>query len=210
MRVVEAVRRLPQPCRFGIHFHMASSNIGVQHWRHLFSSMLRWCRSIQKLSGRELELLDLGGGWFPDDAQSADPTLFREAVKAVSEQLPSIREVITEPGKALAQPSTALAMQILEVRRMSDARCEAVVDASIAELPMHFFHPHRILYKGRKSDVWRQLGRGKAALLGRLCMEHDIVANEVGLPDDAQAGDYLIFCDAGAYDRSMSYVFGRG
>jgi diaminopimelate decarboxylase len=23
-------------------------------------------------------------------------------------------------------------------------------------------------------------------------------------------GDVLIFCDAGAYDRSMSYVFGRG
>jgi diaminopimelate decarboxylase len=101
-------------------------------------------------------------------------------------------------------------MQILEVRRMSDDRCEAVVDASIAELPMHFFHPHRILYKGQNSDVWRQLGRGKAALLGRLCMEHDIVATEVGLPDDARAGDYLIFCDAGAYDRSMSYVFGRG
>jgi diaminopimelate decarboxylase len=210
MRVVEAVRRLPEMCRFGIHFHMASSNIGVQHWRHLFESMLRWCRSIQKLSGRDVEVLDLGGGWFPDDPRSADTPLFREAVWAVAEQLPMVREVIMEPGKALAQPSTALAMQILEVRRMSDDRCEAVVDASIAELPMHFFHPHRILYKGQNSDVWRQLGRGKAALLGRLCMEHDIVATEVGLPDDARAGDYLIFCDAGAYDRSMSYVFGRG
>jgi diaminopimelate decarboxylase len=41
-------------------------------------------------------------------------------------------------------------------------------------------------------------------------MEHDIVATKVALPEGARAGDLLIFCDAGGYDRSMSYVFGRG
>jgi diaminopimelate decarboxylase len=41
-------------------------------------------------------------------------------------------------------------------------------------------------------------------------MEHDVVATNVELPEGAQVGDVLIFCDAGAYDRSMSYVFGRG
>ena len=93
---------------------------------------------------------------------------------------------------------------------MSDDGCEVVVDASIAELPLHFFHPHRILYRGSDSLVLRQLGRGKTTLLGRLCMEHDIVGTDVELPREAAAGDYLIFCDAGAYDRSLSYVFGRG
>ncbi len=47
-------------------------------------------------------------------------------------------------------------------------------------------------------------------MLGRLCMEHDIVASNVELPETAQVGDVLVFCDAGAYDMSMSYVFGRG
>jgi diaminopimelate decarboxylase len=41
-------------------------------------------------------------------------------------------------------------------------------------------------------------------------MEHDIVASNVKLPETAEVGDVLVFCDAGAYDRSMSYVFGRG
>jgi diaminopimelate decarboxylase len=41
-------------------------------------------------------------------------------------------------------------------------------------------------------------------------MEDDIVARNVELPESAQVGDVLVFCDAGAYDRSMSYVFGRG
>ncbi len=75
---------------------------------------------------------------------------------------------------------------------------------------MHFFQPHRILWKNARSGEWQMLGRGETQLLGRLCMEHDIVARNVALPEGARVGDVLIFCDAGAYDRSMSYVFGRG
>ncbi|HEX9930659.1 MAG TPA: hypothetical protein VGB02_19140 [Pyrinomonadaceae bacterium] len=101
-------------------------------------------------------------------------------------------------------------MRILEIQEHEDESVEAVVDASIAELPMYFFYPHRILCKDVRTGMWQALGRGKAHLLGRLCMEHDIVATNVELPEGVGVGDTLVFCDAGAYDRSMSYVFGRG
>jgi diaminopimelate decarboxylase len=104
----------------------------------------------------------------------------------------------------------ALAMRLLEFDETEEEIKEAVVDGSIAELPMHFFQPHRILHKDARTGEWRPLKRGKTQLLGRLCMEHDIVARGVELPEDARVGDVLVFCDAGAYDRSMSYVFGRG
>src|SRR5690606_24339821 len=105
-------------------------------------------------------------------------------------------------------------MRILEIQdpeagRDGDGR-EVVVDGSIAELPMYFVHPHRILHQAAGSDSWQPIGRGKAQLLGRLCMEHDVVATNVALPEGARAGDLLVFCDAGAYDKSMSYVFGHG
>jgi len=127
----------------------------------------------------------------------------------VPDFLPHVRQIFSEPGKALAQPSMALAMQILEIRK-SGAYSDVVVDGSIAELPMYFFYPHRILSRDKDSGSWQSLGRGNSRLLGRLCMEHDIVASNVALPQSAEAGDILVFCDAGAYDRSMSYVFGRG
>jgi diaminopimelate decarboxylase len=41
-------------------------------------------------------------------------------------------------------------------------------------------------------------------------MEHDILASNVELPISSEVGDLLVFCDAGGYDRSMSYEFGRG
>jgi diaminopimelate decarboxylase len=209
-KLIEAIGRLPKDSAFGIHFHMASSNIGVAQWWHLFESMLKWCRSIEKLGGRRIEILDMGGGWFPDDWHSDDESKFARAVETVRALLPGVRQIVSEPGKAMAQPSMALAMRILEIQEHEEDHVEAVVDGSIAELPMHAFQPHRILRQCGETGALQPLGRGKTHLMGRLCMEHDIVAANVALPEGTRAGDMLIFCDAGGYDRSMSYVFGRG
>jgi diaminopimelate decarboxylase len=206
--LIAAIARMPKRTVFGVHFHVASSNVGVRGWWHLFESMLRWCRSIQTLSGRVVEVLDIGGGWFPEDLAKEDASRFRLAIDKVPELLGGVQQIITEPGKALAQPSMALAMQILEIRGAKGLACEVVVDGSIAELPMYMLHPHRIL--AREDGVWRACGRGETTLFGRLCMEHDIVASNVELPGTTREGDLLVFCDAGAYDRSMSYVFGCG
>jgi diaminopimelate decarboxylase len=209
-RLIEAVGRLPLDTSFAVHFHMASSNIGVGGWWHLFESMLKWCVAIQELTGRAIELLDMGGGWFPDDWHAEDEGKFEQAVMMVREALPLVRQIVSEPGKAMAQPAMALAMRILEIQDHEDDYVEAVVDGSIAELPMYAFQPHRIFHKCSRSGNLSPLGRGKTHLMGRLCMEHDIVAADVSLPEGACAGDMLIFFDAGGYDRSMSYVFGRG
>jgi diaminopimelate decarboxylase len=209
-KLVDAVKRLPGEIKFGIHFHMASDRVGVAQWWHLFESMLKWCRSIQALTGRTIEILDMGGGWFPDDWHADDDSKFAHAVETVKAMLPEVRQIVSEPGKAMAQPSMALAMRILEIQEHEDDHVEAVVDASIAELPMYFFYPHRMLRKCGETGELTPLGRGKTHLMGRLCMEHDVVAANVQLPEGTRAGDLLIFCDAGGYDRSMSYVFGRG
>lgn len=208
--VVQAVERLPQEVGFGVHFHMASANIGIGQWWHLVDSMLKWCSSIERLSGRTIEMLDVGGGWFPDDWHSDDSSRFREAIDKTKAVLPGVTQIVSEPGKAMAQPSMALAMRILEIQPHEDDRIEAVVDASIAELPMFSFYPHRMVRKCGRTGLLTPLGRGKTQLMGRLCMEHDIVASNIDLPEGTSVGDILIFCDAGGYDRSMSYVFGRG
>ena len=208
--LIDSIGMLPRTGGFGIHFHMASSNVGIERWRHLFESILKWCSSIEALSGRIVEVLDVGGGWFPDDWREDSETHFAKAIDRAREFLPHVKQIISEPGKALAQPSMALATRILEIQDFPGIATDVVVDGSIAELPMYFFYPHRILHQNARTGAWQTLGRGKAHLLGRLCMEHDVVASNVGLPVDAEPGDLLVFCDAGAYDRSMSYEFGRG
>jgi diaminopimelate decarboxylase len=209
-KLVGAVKRLPQDSAFAVHFHMASSHVGVAQWWHLFESMLSWCQSIERLTGRTIELLDMGGGWYPDDWHEDETSKIAQAVELVRTRLPRVRQIASEPGKAMAQPSMALAMRILEIQVHEEEHVEAVVDASIAEIPMHFWQPHRMVRKCSETGALQPIGRGKTHLMGRLCMEHDIIASGVQLPEGTRAGDLLIFCDAGGYDRSMSYVFGQG
>jgi diaminopimelate decarboxylase len=208
--LVDMIKTIRVDCKFGIHFHMASSNIGIRQWWHLYEAMLRWAKSVEKLTQRKIYCLDIGGGWFPDDWHTAVPDRFERAIQSAKKFLPRVEEIISEPGKAIAQPANALAMRVLEFESGEDEIDEVVVDGSIAELPMNFFQPHRIFHYSTSSGQWTPLARGNTRLLGRLCMEHDIVASNVQLPPALSKGDVLVFCDAGAYDRSMSYVFGRG
>ncbi|HEX8680016.1 MAG TPA: hypothetical protein VF683_08655, partial [Chthoniobacterales bacterium] len=208
--LLDSIALLPSDSAFGVHFHMASSNIGVRQWWHLYRSMLRWCGSIEKLTGRTIEVLDIGGGWFPDDWHEDREEEFVKAIREARGALPRVRQIISEPGKAMSQPTMALAMRVLEIQEIGEDSVEAVVDGSIAELPMHFFQPHRILRRDSATGELQPVKRGKTRLMGRLCMEHDEVASNVELPEGTQPGDMLIFCDVGGYDRSMSYVFGKG
>jgi diaminopimelate decarboxylase len=123
--------------------------------------------------------------------------------------LPALAAFVIEPGKAMAQPSMALVTTVLEVRRGRDGASEAVVDAAISDLPMAPFYPHRI-YGRAARGAWSALAGGRDRLVGRICMESDILASDVALPADVEAGDRLVIADAGAYDASMAYNFGRG
>jgi diaminopimelate decarboxylase len=41
-------------------------------------------------------------------------------------------------------------------------------------------------------------------------MEDDVLSDGIQVPEDIAVGDRLLFLDAGAYDRSMAYDFGKG
>jgi diaminopimelate decarboxylase len=208
------VRQLPLTSRFGVHFHMGSNALGLDHWWRLFSQMLVSAKAIETTSGRHISCLDLGGGWYPDDwADELSPRFEERVIQQVKRALPHVRELFLEPGRMLAQSSMALAVRVLEVRRGADGRIgDVVVDGSIAELAYHNYtiFPHRILWRDPVEQRWRPVGRGQARILGRLCMEKDILAEAVDVPDSLAVGDLFAFCDAGAYDRSMSYSFGQG
>jgi diaminopimelate decarboxylase len=84
-----------------------------------------------------------------------------------------------------------------------------VVDAAISDLPMAPFYPHRVYRQNRRGE-WEGVGGGRDRLVGRICMETDVLASDLALPEGLREGDRLVIGDAGAYDASMAYNFGRG
>jgi diaminopimelate decarboxylase len=207
--VLGMLRRVPEDQALGLHFHFASDVLGPGRWFDVFEGVLHWAQAIEQGVGRPVRCLDVGGGWFPDDFDRELLPRLGPMMDDARRILPALERFVVEPGKAMAQPTMALVTTVLEVRRAADGGSEAVVDAAISELPMAPYYPHR-LYGRDAGGAWRVLPGGGDRLLGRICMETDILASDVALPDGLAPGDRLVIGDAGAYDASMAYNFGRG
>ncbi|HMB32458.1 MAG TPA: hypothetical protein VKV41_00425 [Methylomirabilota bacterium] len=204
-RLCAAVAALPTPRDFGIHVHMASTMIGVGHWRDIAESAIAWARALEAAAGCRIRALDLGGGYHPDDFARLP---FAEIVRAARRQLRDLTEVYVEPGRALTQATMAMVTSVLDVRRQDGMIHEVVMDACIAEMPLASVYPHRFFRVA--GDQLVPVARGPVRVLGRICMEDDILSAGLDLPHTLDIGDRLVICDAGAYERSTSYAFGRG
>jgi len=205
-RLIEIARRLPPEKAVAVHFHQAYSEIGKERWERALESVLIAAAALGRYSDRPISMLDLGGGWTPPgfDLMLARLPALRQQAR---DRLPDLGLIVLEPGKALTQPSQMLVTRVLALRRRDDG-VDAVVDASIAELPQAGVFPHPV-YR-REQDGWIQLGRGSDRLLGRLCMKADILRDDIALPPSLATGDKLTIAEAGGYDFSMAYDFGCG
>lgn len=205
--LVAALRDLPAEQALGVHFHWASSEAGHDTWFEVVEATLSWSRSLQELTGRPVRCLDVGGGWSPDDFDTVFVPRLAALVARCHAELDGLELVVLEPGRALVQPLSVVEASVLERRERSGVR-ELVVDASLAEVPRAPVFPHRIL--SRSGGGQRLWGRGPDRIVGRLCMEDDVLRAGIAVPDDVDAGSRLLIADAGGYDRSMAYAFGSG
>jgi diaminopimelate decarboxylase len=204
--VCQAVSELPSDRKFGVHLHLASNLIGNSHWQDAVESMLVWALNIEAATGKKVSVIDMGGGYHPRDLFTLP---WPEIVAFIRQGLKHVERIIIEPGRAMTQDAMALVTTIVDVRRTNDFAHEIVVDTCIAELPLINVYPHRFFLQ-KKGQELIKIGKGKTRVLGRICMEDDIISGGLDLPTNIAIGDRIIIGDAGAYERSMSYEFGRG
>lgn len=204
-RFCDRITALPESVRLGLHLHAPASTLGHTRWWKSVSRVLEWAETIQDRTGRPVQALDLGGGWHADDwLEVFIPGLLEQRAR-IQEALPDLQTLLLEPGKALSQPLGVVVTRVLDAR---PHRSEVILDASLAELSNIDYHPHRLLAH-TDDRGWHRLPRGNGRLLGRLCMEADILGRDRHV-DHLAPGDTVVICDAGAYDASMTYPFGRG
>lgn len=208
VRLIEGLEDMPPGTRLGISFHMQSSAVGMQRWQKLAESLVEFAQAIYNESGRKITLLDLGGGFAAEDIGAVISDRLPSLISRIQAKLPFVEEVIIEPGKALVEPCCAVVSEVVEIRKGHDGQRTVVVDASISELPLMMEFPHRVV--ALPEDKFHVLGAGGDMIVGRLCMEDDILAQNIHLPEKLDCGDKIVFCDSGAYDASMSYSFGLG
>ncbi|WP_043266718.1 ATP-grasp domain-containing protein [Streptomyces sp. CT34] len=191
---------------WGLHFHYAQSVLGAARWQRECAAALSAADPLADQLGQAPAVLDVGGGWHVDDMPYV-----RRSLEYVREHGPSAaREadplMVLEPGKILTQPTAAVVTEVM-VRRESRRSCDIVVDASEGDMPEAPHQPHPLArFDGSR---WVPLCPGRDKILGRSCMEHDVLGRRLDL-GDVREGDHLAFGMCGAYDTSMAYDFGCG
>jgi diaminopimelate decarboxylase len=192
--------------RWGVHFHHAESVLGPNRWQREATGSLALADRVADRLGRAPSVVDFGGGWHVDDLG-----LIRDALGHVMAYGPAaLRDpattLVLEPGKLLTEPAASIVTRVLLTSRRGKA-IEVVVDAAIGDIPEARYRGHPVArWDGAR---WTPLREGKDRILGRSCMEVDILATNVDLGDVVE-GDTLAFGLCGAYDLSMAYPFGRG
>lgn len=229
-QLVKALQRLPVDQKTAFHFHFASSILSIPAWTGAVRAALLAAAQIDRLAGRRCSMLDFGGGWamntFTKESVSQP---FTDIFTLAGENFPSLSQMIFEPGKAVLQSTGVLITRVLALRESSTQLREspstsdeqkeevtnriAIVDTSIAHLPDLHSHEHSIAWLSkdhRSEDHWQVLSTcdGNDALYGRICMEHDILARTINLPETLTEGDFLAISSVGAYDTSMAFHFG--
>lgn len=206
-RAAAEIRRL-RPKTMALLTHQASSVIGIERWTRVMSAMVAWAVALQADTSVPVVGLDFGGGWAPGDFEACAGDLIIQLGCQARRELQRLEWIAVEPGKAIVQPSKALVATVVELRNVELGAREVVVDASVAELPLAHDQPRAAYW--RIDGQWRVGEVGTARMLGRICMEDDVLGWGFAVPRDLQVGDLVAIGDAGAYDESMAYRFGRG
>jgi diaminopimelate decarboxylase len=200
------VETAPPETPLGISFHARREDLNGASWRDVAGDVLERAVALEARSGRRVVAFDVGGGWTPDEFDASFQPDIRWLVDRIFDLLPSCTKLLFEPGQAVCTPTEALLTRVLEVRARRGRR-DAVVDLGYPDWPqMHaYVHGFFAWREGR----WALLGHGPDRLLGRTCLEYDLIEG-LRFPPDIAEGEVLLIAGAGSYDHSMAFGFARG
>lgn len=197
--------RLPGVRVVGVHCHIGSQITDPAGYLETARKMLGFARELKRDLDLTLEFVDLGGGlgipyadgqavMSADDLAAALAPVWEEEVALLGYE----PELWIEPGRFLVAQAGSLVARVNSVKT-TPVKTFVNVDAGFNTLmrPAMYGAEHRV----------RVVGRDGAAMTldvaGDVCETGDILAEGRSLPRP-EAGDLVVFLDAGAYGFAMA------
>jgi diaminopimelate decarboxylase len=188
----------------GVHVHIGSQITTAEPLRQAAKALVSLALELKE-DGIPLEHVDLGGGL--GIAYEGKPII--EPADYAAAVIPELKRiglpVILEPGRAIVGHAGALVARVVDVKRFSQDRQFAVLDAGMSELlrPALYGSYHEIVHV-----VPRQSDKSSWDIVGPICESSDVFARERMMPDLA-VGDLVAILDAGAYGSVMASNYNR-
>ena len=184
----------------GISFHVGSASSDPNSFR----KAIQLCRHFQQRIGCELDVVDIGGGFLPQEAA------FRATAEGIQDEMEAWTDGapkawIAEPGRFFSSPLQTLVCPIV-FKKVGPTRVRYLLDDSVyAQFSSILFDHAR--------PVWRVLSKrhmvrmGKQALFfGKTCDSLDLIAIQEQAPE-YEVGDLFIVPQMGAYTSASATTF---
>jgi diaminopimelate decarboxylase len=188
----------------GVHVHIGSQITTAEPLRKAAESLVSLALELQQ-DGVALEHVDLGGG-LGIAYEGQDIIQPSDYAAAVIPELRRIRlPVVLEPGRAIVGRAGALVARVIDIKRFSDEKQFAVLDAGMTELmrPALYGSYHEIVPiepRQSKASAWD--------IVGPICESSDVFARDRTMPE-LEVGDLVAVLDAGAYGSVMASNYNR-
>jgi ornithine decarboxylase len=184
----------------GVSFHVGSANSDPEGFR----KAIQLCRTFQQRIGCELDVVDIGGGFLPQEAAfRATATSIRGEMEAWTDGAP--KSWIAEPGRFFSSPLQTLICPIV-FKKVGPTRVRYLLDDSVYGQFSSILFDHarpawRILSKRPMVQTDKQ-----ALFFGKTCDSLDLIAIQDQAPD-YDVGDIFIVPQMGAYTSASATTF---
>src|ERR1019366_3733104 len=192
----------------GVHCHIGSQITQIEGYVTTARKMLSFVRELKDGLGIRLSFVDLGGGLgvpYPDGEEGLPPGALASALEPLWKKFTADAgyepELWMEPGRFFVGPAGFLVTRVNTVKA-TPLKVFVNVNAGSNTLlrPALYAAHHRARVVGRTGAP------ETLDIAGDVCETGDILAAERRLPRP-EAGDFVVFLDAGAYGFSMASTY---
>lgn len=194
----------PVSTRLGISFHVGTQSMDAD----VYARAIAYTRKIIDEAGIEIDSLDVGGGFpetYPDAKPASIPDYFAVIKTALSDNNFDQIHVLCEPGRGMVADCMKLVTRV-DLRRNDLLYINDGVYGGLSELApwQGIQFPHEVVSREVSDEA---VEMKPFRLTGPTCDSVDMMNGPFYLPENAKAGDWVLFHKTGAYSNSVRSDF---
>ncbi len=198
----------------GLHCHIGSQIFDIDPFELAAKVMLEFYRDIKIETGKELEELNLGGGFGIKYLKSDNHKPYGEYIKNAAAVVSTFSHelgikapfLLFEPGRSIVGVAGVTLYTVGNVKNIPDVRTYVSVDGGMADNPRYALYKsdYEIVCADRAEEDRTEI----VTVAGKCCESGDLIQENTKL-QPVKAGDTLAVLSTGAYNYSMASNYNR-
>jgi diaminopimelate decarboxylase len=193
----------------GLHVHIGSQILETKPYSLAAEIMMDLIAALQKKTGVEIKILNLGGGvginytqkdMAPEVAAFVD-LLYKTLEYKARDHKIKIPKIILEPGRSIVATAGVTLYTVGVIKEIPHIRKYVAVDGGMADNPRPI--TYQAVYDAVVANKISEKKKEMVTIAGKYCESGDILIKDIVL-QPIETGDVLAVLGTGAYNYSMS------